>query len=96
MKINLGCGSDIRSGYVNADIAALPGVSVVLDVSKLPFRDNCADEVYCSHVAEHVSPLAPLMKEIHRVLIPGGRAHFFVPHFTCHNMYHDPTHQTFF
>lgn len=98
MKINLGCGTDIRPGYINADVARLPGVDVVLDLSKsfLPFADGSMDEVFCKDVIEHVAPLVPLLREIHRVLKIEGRAEFQVPHFTCDAMFEDPTHLNFF
>ena len=35
-KLNLGCGNDIRQGYINLDVAELDGVDVVWDVNKLP------------------------------------------------------------
>src|SRR5271167_442461 len=98
MKINLGCGSDIRPDYINADIALLPGVDVLLDLSRvpLPFADQSVDEVFCKDVIEHIVPLPPLLKEIHRVLKAGGKAEFHVPHFTCDTMFEDPTHKNFF
>lgn len=34
--LNLGCGTDIRSGWVNLDSAELPGVDVVHDLDRLP------------------------------------------------------------
>ena len=98
MKINLGCGTDIRPTYVNVDKVRLTGVNVVHDLSliPLPFADDCAEEVLCIHVIEHITPLVPLLKDIHRVLKPGGRAVFHVPHFTSVSMFEDPTHRNFF
>ncbi|MBV8770933.1 MAG: methyltransferase domain-containing protein [Deltaproteobacteria bacterium] len=88
MKINLGSGTDIRPGYVNADGAYLPGVDVILDLSvaPLPFADQCVDEALCIHVIEHVVPLVPLLREIHRVLKWGaGRCFTFLTslHLQC-------------
>ena len=48
MKLNLGCGRDIREGYVNLDKAGLDGVDVVhdLNVFPYPFEDNEFDEIH--------------------------------------------------
>ena len=97
MKINLGCGNDIRPGWVNVDCAALPGVDIVhdLNVLPLPFEDAVADEIACEDVLEHVD-YVPLLKEMHRVLKPGGTINISVPHFTSNNNYVDPTHRNRF
>jgi predicted SAM-dependent methyltransferase len=57
MKINLGCGGDIREEYINIDIRHLPGVNVVADVTHLPFKDNSVDEILAIDIYEHVSHL---------------------------------------
>lgn len=46
------------------------------DATSLPFRDACFDRVLLSDVVEHVPwPLAKeLLREVRRVLVPGGRA----------------------
>lgn len=92
-KLHLGCGTDILPGWVNIDCAALPGVDLVhdLNVIPLPFPDACAEEIRCQDVLEHIK-YAPLLKECHRMLAPGGRLHIRVPHFTSNANYNDPTH----
>ena len=96
-RINLGCGRDVRPGYVNADRVPLSGVDVVLDLeSPLPFRDGAFAEVYSSHVLEHVDRFLPLMGELHRVCAPGGRLRLYVPHLSFFGSYTDPTHRRFF
>lgn len=96
-KLNLGCGTDIRPGFVNLDSADLPGVDVVHDLRELPlpFADGEFDEVVCQDVLEHLE-YAPLLGEIHRVLRPEGRVHVRSPHFTSRAVYLDPTHRTAF
>jgi SAM-dependent methyltransferase len=96
-RLNLGCGTDIRQGWVNLDSAALPGVDVVHDLSsgRLPFDDASFDEILCKDVLEHVD-LVPVMRELHRVLRPGGRLHVIAPHFTSAAAWVDPTHRTAF
>ncbi len=93
-KLNLGCGRDIRSGYVNLDRFDLKGVDVVHDLNTLPlpFASGEFDEVLCLDVLEHVD-FIPLMEEIHRLLTPNGTVRIRVPHFTSVNNYRDPTHK---
>src|SRR3990167_9573881 len=58
-KLNIGCGKVILPGYVNADLRALPNVDVTFNafVFPWPFEDNEFDEVYASHLVEHIPHL---------------------------------------
>lgn len=93
-RLNLGCGTDIRPGYINLDVAALPGVDVVHDLGSgpLPFEDASLTEVVAKDVLEHVD-LTAVLREIHRVLAPGGTVSIMSPHFTSPAVWIDPTHQ---
>src|SRR5436309_921097 len=73
-RLNLGSGTDVREGYVNLDIAALPGVDVVHDLSRLPlpFEDAQFEEVLCKDILEHLD-YVPVLRELHRIIRPGGR-----------------------
>lgn len=96
-RLNIGCGNDIREGYVNLDKVPLEGVDVVWNVEKgLPFEDELFDEVLCKDILEHVDDYVLLLREIHRVLKVGGRAVIEVPHFTSENNFIDPTHKHMF
>lgn len=93
--LNLGCGTDIRAGFVNLDVVALPGVDVVHDLSSgapLPFVDGRFGRVVAKDVLEHLD-YAPVLREIHRVLEPGGRLEVSAPHFTSRALPLDPTHK---
>lgn len=97
MKLNVGCGKDVRANYINLDTVKLPGVDVVHDINKkFPFPSNHFDEIMANHIVEHVLDLTKLMKEFHRILKPGGRLIIETPHFTFANAYVDPTHLHFF
>lgn len=96
-RLNLGCGKDIRAGWINLDRADLPGVDIRHDLSlgALPFGDNEFDVVLARDVFEHLEYI-PLLKEVHRILKPGGRVEIQVPHFSSANNFVDPTHRRMF
>lgn len=52
---------------------------IVGDIHQLPFADSSLDAVICLAVLEHVEEPAKAMKEIYRVLKPGGYAFIYVP-----------------
>jgi ubiquinone/menaquinone biosynthesis C-methylase UbiE len=96
-KLNLGCGVDIRSDYINMDCVVLKGVDVIHDVMNipLPFEDNYFDEVLCKDILEHVEYI-PVLKDIYRILKSGGNLIIRVPHFTSKDSFADPTHKKLF
>jgi len=93
MKLNLGCGNDIRKGWINLDIQEREGVDIIHDLNKLPlhFEDEIFDVVLCKDIFEHVKYFA-LISEIYRILKKGGILIIKVPHFTSKSNYLDPTH----
>lgn len=96
-KLNLGCGSDIKEGWINLDSVNIPGVDVVHDIEKLPlpFKNEEFGEILCQDILEHIEYI-PVLKDIHRILKKGGRLTIRVPHFTSKNNFIDPTHKKLF
>lgn len=96
-KLNVGCGKDIRKGWVNLDSVELPGVDIVHDIEKipLPFNNNEFDIIHCQDIFEHVEYI-PVFRELHRILKKGGSILIRVPHFTSRRNYDDPTHKKMF
>ena len=90
LKLNLGCGKDIRKGWVNIDRFPGEGVDMVLDLeaSKLPFPDDSVEEVLASHILEHLLRWEDLLLEIRRVLRPGGKLTIRVPYGLLPYIYH--------
>ncbi len=95
--IELGCGT--RKTYDDAigiDFVDSDAVDIIADINQgLDFlADNSVDLVYSSHLLEHLDDLEFIMREIHRVLKPGGINKGLVPHFSNPYYYSDYTHKT--
>ncbi|NPA68756.1 MAG: methyltransferase domain-containing protein [Chlorobi bacterium] len=64
--------------YITADLYS-PVVDVKTDIRDMVFNDNEFDFVICNHVLEHIDDEQKAMKEILRVMKPGGKAILQVP-----------------
>lgn len=84
VKVNFGASGFNKEGYINVDIRSSTNPDVVhdLDVFPYPFEDNSVDEVTLVHVLEHLNKPFEVMKELHRLLKPGGKLYIAVPHFS--------------
>ncbi|HEY4370674.1 MAG TPA: methyltransferase domain-containing protein [Burkholderiales bacterium] len=81
MKLHIG-GKESRDGWKLLNIQRGPDVDFVGDISNLArFGAASIDEIYASHVLEHVpqGSVDPTLAGIHRVLKPGGRFLVSVP-----------------
>jgi predicted SAM-dependent methyltransferase len=77
--------------YVTADLES-PLADVKMDMHKMPFGENEYDIVFANHVLEHVENDHQCMKEVLRVLKPGGFAIMQVPiDYTRSKTYEDPS-----
>ena len=94
LKINIGCGLDIKFNYINYDLTPLHPAVKTLDLEKMsiPHEDNSVEEIIAQDVLEHIYNLSKVMNEFYRVLKPGGKVNIRVPHFTYHCAFEDPTH----
>ena len=79
MKLNLGCGRRVLSGFFNVDIQQNPkaprALDLIADISQpLPLPDACADEVHAYHLIEHFFrwQANDILTEWKRLLKPGG------------------------
>lgn len=64
--------------YSTADMVS-PIADLHFDIMQIPLEDNIYDWVICNHVLEHVENDIDAMKEILRILKPGGKAIMQVP-----------------
>lgn len=67
-----------QHAYETTDLA-MPGVDFHSDLGAIPRSDAAYDAIVCSHVLEHVADDRAAMRELHRVLAPGGWAVLQVP-----------------
>lgn len=87
MKLIIGSGPGYQhiEGQIALDYIAAFNPDVVRDIRKgLPFDSDKFEEVEIFHVLEHIEPNEDFLfviKEIYRVLKPGGIVAIAVPHF---------------
>jgi SAM-dependent methyltransferase len=67
-----------QTAYETTDLA-MPGVDFHSELASIPRPDGAYDSVICSHVLEHVPDDRAALRELHRVLAPGGWAVLQVP-----------------
>jgi ubiquinone/menaquinone biosynthesis C-methylase UbiE len=70
-------GVDLRASQLATARVRQPGARYAqADASAMPFADGTFDRVHCSWLLEHVSDPLPIVREVRRVLKPGGVAQF--------------------
>jgi SAM-dependent methyltransferase len=84
MKLNLGCGGDVREGWLNIDVRKTHPKVLVLDLEKellRPFPDGSVDEILAKDFIEHLSwrVVEDFLRDCYRVLKRGGRMFIQVP-----------------
>lgn len=93
-KLHLGAGNEILEGWVNHDIAELPGIDAVFDLAKTPWplADASFSQIRMRNVLEHLPDTVGTVEELWRVLKPGGTVEIRVPYWNCYQAVADPTH----
>lgn len=74
-KLHLGCGTNLKEGYLNIDqYLSAPSITNI-DIFKLPIEDNLVDEIFSEHMLEHLSKyeVPEALKEWARALKPDGK-----------------------
>ncbi len=57
--------------YITADLES-PLADLHFDVQQIPLADESVDVVICNHLLEHVADDRQALRELHRILKPGG------------------------
>lgn len=79
--LDVGCGvkpyfplfADVASEYVGVDLVDNPLADAIGPAEALPVGDASFDVVLCTQVLEHAEDPAQVVRELRRVLAPGGR-----------------------
>ncbi len=84
VRLNLGCGEDVKKGWINADKFPANGEVqyVDMDSGALPWGAETFDEILMSHVLEHVPNRYEVMLEVQRILKSGGVCEVRLPSFS--------------
>lgn len=74
VKFNMGCGRDNFEGYINID-KYNQNAEYRQDLLNLNLPENCADEIYASHVIEHIPyfQVEIILKSWLSILKPGAK-----------------------
>jgi len=93
LKIDMGGGLFPKEGYTTID---QEDGDITCDLNDgIPLEDNSVGVLNASHVIEHLRDPIKTMREIHRVLAPGGWAFIEVPSTEGNGAWCDPTHISF-
>jgi len=80
-KLNVGCGFRPFTDCINLDYNKSVYPDIVRDVDRgLPFEDDRFEEVYTSHVIEHVKDIFFFVSEIWRVTKNKGKVKVIAPY----------------
>jgi SAM-dependent methyltransferase len=82
VRVNVGCGDNPTTGWVNLDISRYPAVMYWDCAKGLPFNDGTVEAIYSEHSFEHLdyeSEAKHFLRECLRCLKPQGVLRIVVP-----------------
>ena len=88
VRLHLGCGGRIYPDWTNVDYHN-PRADMKVDLFSFPWpwKDSSVDEILMEQFLEHFPNLIDAVREVHRVLKPGGTFRAVVPHSRSINAY---------
>lgn len=104
MKLNLGCGSYKRDGYIDVDLWEGAKPDKVVDLFRpdwwMEFGENAVDTIYCGHFVEHiphgnekVDMFFTFMDNCYKVMKDGAVMTIRWPHYASFITHIEPTHR---
>ena len=98
MKLNLGCGSNLKKDYTNLDKFDYykPDLVHDLEIIPYPFENDSVEKILMSHVLEHIGQdpniFNNIIKELYRICKNKAIIDIRVPHPRHDDFISDPTH----
>lgn len=98
MKLDIGCGSSKKDGFIGLDILPFENVDIVhnLSIYPWPFADNTITDINMDNVLEHLEKPLNVINELYRISADGAKLKITVPYFRSLYAYIDPTHVNYF
>lgn len=95
--LDVGCSRNKVPGTIGIDIDPASHADIIHDLNRVPYpiEEASIDKVYAKHIIEHVENPRAFIREIYRLLKPGGTAFFETPHFSSRVAYSEPEHKLF-
>ena len=96
--LDVGCARNKMPGAIGIDIDKNSNADLIHDLNAYPYpiEANSIDQIYAKHIIEHVEDPRKFIRELHRLLKPGGKAFIETPHFSCRVAYSEPEHKLFY
>ncbi len=94
-KLNIGCGRNPMEGWVNLDGAWNDKADYHYDLESgqpTDFADDTFEEMWMSHVLEHINKPLPMMQELWRIAKDGCLLVVDFPYGSSNDADEDPTH----
>lgn len=93
-KLNVGCGNDLKEGYINLDVVEYgDNVKHDLNTFPYPFERNTFDEIFCSHILEHLDNFHNTVTELYRIAKPDAIIIVYAPFFLNTKFFGEPDHK---
>ena len=98
MILDIGCGNRKIANTVGMDIDKESQADIIHDLNVYPYpiEDNAVDQIYAKHIIEHLDDPRGFLRELWRILKPGGTAFIETPHFSSYAAYSEPQHKLFY
>lgn len=96
--LDIGCSRNKIPGAIGIDIDPSCDADILHDLNVYPYpiESNSVDQIFAKHIIEHLNDPRSFLKELYRILKPGGTAFVETPHFSCRVAYSEPEHKLFY